>query len=154
MATPATPSKVTAPVPRPSLKPAADLVTALYVEHDAGRSPFFQTEDRARIDRFFERSLAELIWKDAHGPEGEVGAIDFDPLYNAQDVEAKNLKIGAAQQQGDRARVPVTFDNGGTTMQLTVILVPVAGGWKIDDIDYGDATTLRGIFRANDVTTT
>ena len=46
------------------------------------------------VDKYFVKSLADLIWKDAHGPKGEVGAIDGDPLYDAQDMEIKKFAIG------------------------------------------------------------
>src|SRR5215204_2908430 len=65
---------------------AETLVADLYKQHDSKKSPFFQTADRSRVDKFFTRTTADLIWKDANSSKGEVGPIDFDPLYDAQDV--------------------------------------------------------------------
>jgi len=62
------------------------LVADLYKAHNAKRSPFFQTRSRARIYQYFEKDLADLIWKDAITSKGEVGVIDGDPLYDAQDT--------------------------------------------------------------------
>ena len=67
------------------LSPKA-LVADLYRQHNQKHSPFFQTRSRARVDQYFTKLLADLIWKDAHGSKGEVGALDGDPLYNAQDT--------------------------------------------------------------------
>ena len=67
------------------------MVADLYKQHDAKKSPFFQTKNRALVDKYFTKTLADLIWKDATTAKGEVGAIDGDPLYNAQDIEIKNF---------------------------------------------------------------
>jgi len=124
---------------------AETVVVDLYRVHAADRSPFFQTEHRDRVDHYFEPGLAELIWKDAVTSKGEVGAIDFDPLYDAQDVEITNLAVQPAQLTGGNARVVVTFENHGTKEQLTYSLAPAGGAWKIADVTYRDGRTLRGI---------
>jgi len=59
------------------LSPKA-LVADLYRQHNQKHSPFFQTRSRARVDQYFTKLLADLIWKDAHGSKGEVGALDGD----------------------------------------------------------------------------
>jgi hypothetical protein len=119
------------------------LVAELYRQHDHKRSPFFQTRSRALLYKYFEKSLADLIWKDALTSKGEVGAIDGDPLYNAQDVEIKNFAIGKASFGGGKSRVIVSFDNFGKKQTLLFILVNGRSGWRISDIDYGEAGTLR-----------
>lgn len=127
---------------------AETLVAALYSDHAAERSPFFQTGSRAPLDRYFEPSLAELIWKDAVDAKGEVGALDFDPLYDAQDVEPKNLTVHPAQPDGGALRVPVSFESYGEKRQLTYVLASSADGtWKISDIRYADGRTLRDVYR-------
>src|SRR4026207_34185 len=64
-----------------------DLVAELYRQSARKRSPFFQTRSRALVNKYFEKDLGDLIWKDAIRSKGEVGALDGDPLYNAQDME-------------------------------------------------------------------
>jgi len=56
----------------------------LYKQHDAKQSPFWQKKSRARVDRYFTKQLADLIWKDAHGPDDEAPNLDGDPLYDAR----------------------------------------------------------------------
>jgi hypothetical protein len=129
------------------VKPGA-LVADLYKQHDAKKSPFFQSKSRARVDKYFKKTTADLIWKDAtrKNAQDEVGALDGDPLYNAQDMEIKNFKIGAAKIdiKGSNAQVPVTFTNFGKKQTIKFYLVIEKGVWKIQDIDYGDGQTLVG----------
>ncbi len=117
------------------------LVAELYKQHDAEKSPFFQTKDRALVDKYFTKPTADLIWKDAVSSKGEVGALDADPLYNAQDIDIKNFKVGAAGLKGDRAEVPVTFENFGKKQKINFMLV-MENSWKISDINYGEGHTL------------
>src|SRR6188768_3554754 len=106
---------------------AEALVADLYKQHDAKKSPFFQTKNRALVDKYFTKTLADLIWKDANESSGEVGAIDGDPLYNAQDMEIKNFAIGKAEVKGEAANVPVTFLNFDRKQNLNFALKRVSG---------------------------
>jgi Protein of unknown function (DUF3828) len=126
------------------------LVAALYKSHDAKKSPFFQTKNRGLVDQYFTKSLGSIIWNDALTSQknNEVGVIDGDPLYNAQDVEIRNFAIGKGEVNGGTATVPVTFTNYGNKQIIKFHLKLAADGWKIDDIEYGgDAGTLRGWFK-------
>src|SRR5688500_3729284 len=78
----------------------AQTVRELYTAHDAGNGPFSLPPDRTRIDIFFTRRLGDLVWKEANNKTGEVGALDGDPLYNAQDMDIRNFKIGKAVISG------------------------------------------------------
>lgn len=131
---------------RPAVAPEA-FVRDLYKEHDAERSPFFQTDDRARVDRYFEKKLADLIWKDAVESKGEVGALGADPLYNAQDTEIKNFSLSAVGQGEGRAEVAATFENFGEKQRIVYRLVAVGADWKIAEIDYGGGTTLSKMLK-------
>src|SRR5437868_7623527 len=120
------------------------LVADLYREHNRKHSPFFQTRSRALLYKYFEKNLADMIWKDEVSSKGEVGAIDGDPLYDAQDMEIKSFAIGKATYDQGKAKVAVSFENFGK--QKTIVLVLVNGriGWRISDIDYGEGRTLAG----------
>ncbi|MFS8085977.1 MAG: hypothetical protein ACMG6H_10135 [Acidobacteriota bacterium] len=120
------------------------LVKDLYWQHDHKHSPFFQTRSRALLYKYFEQSLADLVWKDARGSKNEVGAIDGDPLYDAQDMEIKNVLIGKPTYEGTKARVEVSFENFGKKKTIAFVLVKGKTGWRISDIDYGESGTLRG----------
>jgi hypothetical protein len=123
------------------------LVADLYREHNRKRSPFFQTRSRALLNKYFEQSLAGMIWKDAVTSKGEVGALDGDPLYDAQDTEIKAFVIGKAGYAGGKARVPVTFTNFGQPKLFLFTLVNGRSGWRIYDIEYGEGRSLRGYLK-------
>ena len=122
--------------------PPEMLVAELYKQHDAKKSPFFQTKDRALVDKYFTKALADLIWKDANESKNEVGAIDGDPLYNAQDTEIKNFAVGKGDVNGETSTVAVTYTNFGEKQTLTYTLKLVNGAWKIDNIGYGGNDSL------------
>src|SRR5688500_7610290 len=127
---------------------AEPLVADLYKQHDANRGPF-REKKRAVVDKYFANPLADLIWKDKQTPPGEMGAIDFDPLYDAQDVGAKKFAVGMATVNGEKATVPVTYENFGEKKNITYQMVRQGDAWKIADIKYQSGFTLLGVFKEN-----
>ena len=124
------------------------LIANLYQAHAHKRGPFDQERNRALLDKYFEKSLADLIWHDRVSSKGEVGVIDGDPLYDAQDFEIKHLSIGKAETQDRNAKVTVTFENFNEKKTIVYLLVKGTTGWKIKDIDYGAAEgTMRSWFK-------
>lgn len=138
----ATPASAAAESPAPE-----SLVADLYKAHDGKKSPFFQTKDRALVDKYFTKPTADLIWKDAVSSKGEVGALDGDPLYAAQDMEIKNFAIGKGDVKGDNATVAVNFTNFGQKVVITFLLKMVNGTWKIDDIKWPENTSLVKVLK-------
>jgi hypothetical protein len=87
-----------------------------------------------------------LIWKDfTQTPEGEVGNLDFDPLFSAQDFKITKLRVGAPIVDGENVFVPVSFNNFGKRTSLKFLLVNEGGVWKVANIDYGEGTDLVGL---------
>lgn len=123
--------------------PPETIVAELYKLHDAQKGPFFQTKDRKLVDKFFTKPFADLIWKANHGPEGEVGAIDFDPLYDGQDFEIKDLKFTAADIKETTATVTANFLNFGEKRSVIFLMRSADGNWKIDDIKYSEYTLME-----------
>src|SRR5215475_11391706 len=111
------------------------LVKDLYKVHDQKKGPFFQTKNKALLYKYFEKSLADMIWKDRVTSKGEVGVLDGDPLYDAQDMEIKNFAVGQAETEGNKSRVTVTFENFGQKKTLIFMLGKGTTGWRINDID-------------------
>jgi Protein of unknown function (DUF3828)/Sporulation and spore germination len=128
---------------------AATLVSNLYKQHKRS-SPFFQTKSRALLDRYFQKTLANLILQDAIRSKGEVGAIDGDPLFNAQDMEIKKFAIHdpAYGAGAGIAEVRVSFENFGQPKEITFLLIPRGSNWLITNIKYDDGTDLRGILES------
>lgn len=120
------------------------IVKKLYAAHKSDKSPFFQTDDRARLDPYFTKSLGDLIWKDFLDAKGDVGSLDFDPLFASQDPQAKNLVIGATGWGGDKksspekeAVVQVTFTDSGQKVMVSFRFIQGKNQeWRIDDIRY------------------
>ena len=126
------------------------VVSALYRAHDHHQSPFFQTKSRARLDSWFVKSTADLIWKDATTSKGEVGALDGDPLYDAQDIKISHFLVGKGEKIGDQnqVQVTVTFTNLDEKRKLLFILEPTGSTWKVADINYGEGRLLTGMLKA------
>jgi len=123
------------------------LVADLYRVHDRKHSPFFQTRSRALLYKYFEKGLADMIWRDAVSSKGEVGALDGDPLYDAQDTDIKKFAIGTPSYADGKATVKVTFENFGQPKSFVFILVNGRTGWRINDIEYGEGRSLRGYLK-------
>jgi hypothetical protein len=71
----------------------------------------------------------------AHTPDDEVGAVEFDPMINAQDYDLGTITIGAPRRHGERTTVTVGFQNFGRREEIRFTLVHGDTGWKIDDIE-------------------
>ena len=143
--------------PRRQLSPE-QVVRDLYRQHKQ-QSPFFQRKNRPLVDKYFEKALANLIWKDARSSGDEVGALDGDPLFNAQDMEIKKFLIHSANYAASnglpdeeppprtRATVTVSFENFGQEHQVLFELSRSRVGWRIWDIRYDDGAKLSNILR-------
>ncbi|HJQ34794.1 MAG TPA: DUF3828 domain-containing protein [Pyrinomonadaceae bacterium] len=126
---------------QPAAADPAAVVRELYKVHRNGNGPVFTKKGRKYQEQFFDQKLAGLIWKDlTETPAGEVGHIDGDPLFNAQDMKITKFAVGAASVNGDAATVPVTFMNYDQKVKITFQLVKTGTGWKISNILYGDGS--------------
>lgn len=123
-----------------------DLVAQLYEAHGSKHDPFDET---ALLSRYFDDALVKLYLKDRREAKGEVGRLDGDPLYNAQDMEIKNLSISTPEMAGGKARLTVTFKNFGKATRLVYMFGQTAHGWKTSDIRYDDGSSLKQILQAD-----
>src|ERR1044071_1828122 len=127
----------------PVLSLPETVVRELYRVHRNGYGHVFEKQGRRLQQKYFDARLAALIWKDiTEPPEGELGNLDFDPLYSAQDMRIKNFRVGASDIEGNTATVPVTFMNYDQRVRLTFRLVNTKGGWKGSNIVYGGGSAL------------
>ncbi|HTN61218.1 MAG TPA: DUF3828 domain-containing protein [Devosia sp.] len=105
------------------------LLQAFYAPYLAADANF---DDEAA---FRSTGLQALYDADAQAtPDGEMGALDFDPFIDGQDWEITDLAIGAVGITGDYASAEVSFKNFGEARVLHYDLVKQDGGWKIDDV--------------------
>jgi hypothetical protein len=97
-------------------------------------APYLNDEFPDNSEQFRSAALQGLIDHDIEiTPDGDMGALDFDPFINGQDYEITDLQIGEPEIDGDRAVVVVTFKNFDEPNSLTYDLVN-EDGWKIDDV--------------------
>ena len=145
-----------------STGPDPDLILKnLYKAHDAQKGPFFDEENRTVLEQYFTKELAGLILKDAVAAKGEVGALDFDPLYESQDPQITNFKVGEVKWGGilkhkgnepeeGLAVVEVTFKDSGEARRIGFRFQQNAQkAWKIADINYSDGRSIVGILRGD-----
>ena len=121
------------------------VVADLYRQHKK-KSPFFQNKSRVLVDRYFDKDLADLIWNMPSSPD-EVGPLDGDPLYNAQDMEIRSFVIHKATVTNGTATVLVAFTNIGKKQEVKFLLASRQAGWKITNIKYDDGTELIQILK-------
>ena len=122
------------------------IIKRLYKAQKAGTGPFFQTKSRARVDKYFTKSLADLIWKDAVASKGEVGKLDFDPLFGVQDPTFTDFVVMKPGWGGDakfgpanEAVVQVTFKISGSERMVSFRFHQQRSKrWKIYNIRYPD----------------
>ena len=119
-----------------------DLVAQLYQAHNSKHDPLDET---ALLGRYFDPALLKLYLKDQDEAKGEVGRLDGDPLYNAQDMEIKDFSVSAPEMAGGDARVTVNFKNLGKPTRVVYMLSRTANSWKISDIRYDDGSSLKKI---------
>jgi hypothetical protein len=122
------------------------VVQNLYAAQKAKKNLFFQSKSRVNLDKYFAKSLADLIFNDMKqsAKNNEPGSLDFDPFYNAQDFKITAFKVGAPDYgEGNRklADVPVKFKNFGKAETILFRLEQTGGAWKISDIFYPSTNT-------------
>jgi hypothetical protein len=119
-----------------------DLVAQLYQAHSSKHDPLDET---ALLGRYFDPALLKLYLKDRDEAKGEVGRLEGDPLYNAQDMEIKDFSVSAPEMAGVEARVTVNFKNLGKPTRVVYMLDRTANGWRISDVRYDDGSSLKKI---------
>jgi hypothetical protein len=123
------------------------VVTDLYRAHKGKADPLQYPASKKLLATYFEKGLLSLFLKDQSESKGEVGKLDFDPLYDAQDFDIKDFSIALVAQQKDSAEVAASFKNIGTSEKIVFVLSNTAQGWRITDIKYSDGRTLKDILK-------
>jgi hypothetical protein len=102
---------------------------------EAFYEPYLSGEFTDDESVFRSAALNQLYADDARNtPEGDQGAISFDPYIDGQDFEITKLEIGEATIKGDKAEVEVSFDNFDRPTTIIYDLVREEDSWKIDDV--------------------
>lgn len=118
------------------------LIRELYRVHNKGYGPVFEGKNKIYLTRYFDKPISDLIWKELTDTSGEVGNLDFDPLYNAQDTQIKNFQVGEPIGDNKRADVTVSFSNFDRTVKIRFLMRNTEPGWKIENLIYENGADL------------
>ena len=123
------------------------VVTGLYSAHKEKADPLQYPASKKLLGAYFEKGLLSLFLKDQSESQGEVGKVDFDPLYDAQDFKIKDFSVALVAQQKDSVEVTASFKNIGMSEKIVFLLSNTPQGWRITDIKYSDGRSLKGILK-------
>lgn len=117
------------PASAQSFEEPAALIEYAYQQYGPGGSGSFEVREHASADL---QALYEA--DDAQTLDGEVGALDFDPIINGQDYEISDVSMSEIARDDANAIVEVSFRNFEQVQSMRYALVLTEDGWKIDEI--------------------
>jgi hypothetical protein len=118
------------------------LIRELYRVHNKGYGPVFEGKSKSHLVKYFDKRLSDLIWKELTDTSGEVGNLDFDPLYNAQEIEIKNFQVANPIGDNNRTEIMVSFNNFDQQVKIKFLMRNTEAGWKIENLIYEDGSDL------------
>ena len=128
---------------------AKDFVAQIYESYvGAAGQKGIALDDAAAIRRYFTPGLASLILDDqaAAKKRGEPPTLDGDAFVGHQEWDIAGLAVDA-REAGTKATATVSFTNFGKAEKVVIELLKVGATWRIADIRWDDASTLRGRLR-------
>jgi hypothetical protein len=130
-----------AAAPVASAASAEQFVRGLYAKYTPNGKPTpFAYPDAKNI---VDAQMLALLKKDQDKSNGEVGAMDGDPVCNCQDWDKlKVTSLHTAMQGNGAATAEVAFINAGSSEKIHFSLVWMNGGWRIHDIGTKDQPSL------------
>ena len=124
---------------------AKTFLTELYSHYSGDRHDF---SPLAKPDDWFDPSLIALMDENAKAtPQGDVGALDFDPACGCQDYGSLAATINVVKTDGKTAKVAVVLHDSGEAqsedISLSYDLIRIGDQWRIHDIGTKDTASLR-----------
>jgi hypothetical protein len=101
-----------------NLDTGKELVAQLYKEHSGKSDPLQYPASKKRLPNYFYKPLFDLYLKDQEASKGEVGKIDFDPLYDAQDFEISDFNLVVLPNKKGSGYVAARFKNMGIDQEI------------------------------------
>ena len=114
------------------------LVAQLYQAHFGKSDPLQYPASKKLLPNYFYKPLLDLYLKDQEDSKGEVGKIDFDPLYDAHDFEISAFNLVVLPKK--KGYVAARFKNMGVDQEIIFALQRTRMGWRVADI-----TTRTGV---------
>ena len=136
----------TQPTPEAFLK-------ALYAHYADGDIGWRFTPLNENAAAYFDPEMVALMTEDQRLNEGEIGALDANPICNCQDYNRITADISMLEATDATARVAVhmrdSYTSGVFERAFTYELVRLKGFWRIHDIHSEDVPSLRDLFIAS-----
>ena len=129
------------PAQAQDLKAAEAFLKGLYAAYTPKGHPAELSGPKAAA--VLEASLAALMRTDEKLADGEVGALDSDPICACQDYDIRGVSISVTPDGAGKAKATASFKNFGKAEHVDFDLVAVGGGWRIFDIREEDIPSLR-----------
>ena len=135
----------------PDAAGATRFVRDLYARYSSER---FCAMCVAGAERIFDPSLVALLRENKRlTPDGEMGAIDADPICRCQDPEGLRAKVTSVTMDGPTSATAVVLIRFGgaaaaDVKRVSLSLVVVAGRWRIHDVG-GDLDSFRKMLIAS-----
>src|SRR5438094_7331141 len=120
-----------------------ELVAQLYKEHSGKSDPLQYPASKKRLPNYFYKPLLDLYLKDQEASKGDVGKIDFDPLYDAQDFEISDFNLVVLPNKKESGYVAARFKNMGVDQEIIFALQRTKMGWRIVRIHSTGCRSLR-----------
>ena len=130
-----------------NLDTGKELVAQLYKKHSGKPDPLQYPASKKLLQNYFYKPLLDLYLKDQEDSKGEVGKIDFDPLYDAQDLQITDFNLVILNNKKGSGYVAARFKNMGVGQQVVFALQSTKAGWRIADIQYKDGRSLWKILK-------
>ena len=123
------------------LKAAESFLRSIYATYTAKGHPADLSGPKA--ETILEPSLAALLRTDQKLADGEVAALESDPICNCQDFDIHGATVAATADGAGKAKATASFKNFGKTYKVEFDLVASGTGWRIFDIHEQDMPSLR-----------
>jgi hypothetical protein len=134
--------------PPPTAKRFVEQIYSAYVGSAEKGAAGVQLDTPTDIRRYFTPALAILILEDEAAAEkrGEEPTLDGDAFVGHEDWDIADLAVDV-KEAGAKAKATVSFTNFGKAEKVVIELLRVGPDWRIADIQWDDASTLRGLFK-------
>jgi hypothetical protein len=131
------------PAAAQDLEKAKAFVTGLYAAYGKEPGPDYIGKQAKQV---WSPALLDLMRREAAStPEGDVGALDGDPICNCQDYEISTVTVTVKATDTNKARADVFFLNLGRRQLVSLDLVLVGGRWRVDDVHSQGTPSLVGL---------
>jgi hypothetical protein len=127
---------------------AQDFLARIYAAYKGKNAKGISINTRAKLARYFTPALARLIDADARSVQpGDMGVLGSDPFIDAQDFEIAAFAIEVKELGDGKALGTVKFKNIDEDQTISLDLIKLKTGWRIDEIRGPSNKSLRALLK-------